>query len=151
MKKFVFSLENVLRYKKESLNMLKNEMAQLQMQIHAMEQEISGINREYSDQNGLLRLRMQAGVNSASIASYKRYFSELDRRARQIEARKTAVRRAADAKQEEMVRMKSSISGLEKLRESQLRDYEAQGRKEQELMVEEFVSRPKRAPDIRTA
>ncbi|MVB09737.1 hypothetical protein CAFE_04020 [Caprobacter fermentans] len=151
MKKFVFSLENVLRYKKELLDMLKNEMAQLQMKIRELEEEITRVKREYSDLNRTLTLQMKTGVEPCGIAVYKRYFVELDRRTRMLESQRTAAQRAAAAKQEEIVHMKSDISGLEKLKDSQLKDYEAQGRKEQELLVEEFVSRKKDASDCRTA
>lgn len=151
MKKFIFSLESVLRYKKETLDMLKNEMAQLQMKIQGLEKEISRVKQEYSDLNRALVLEMKAGVEPRGIAVYKRYFAELDRRERKLESQKAAVQRAAAEKQEEIVHLKSNISGLEKLRESQQKDYEAQSRKEQELLIEEFVSRRKNPADCRTA
>lgn len=151
MKKFVFSLESVLRYKEETLDMLKNEMAQLQMKIRELEQEILRMKREYSDLNRTLALEMKTGVEPCGIAVYKRYFAELDRQVRKLESQRAAVQRAAAAKQSGIVKMKSDISGLEKLRESQRRDYEAQGRKEQEQMIEEFVSRRRDSPDCRTA
>lgn len=146
MKKFIFSLENVLRYRQETLGMLKNEMAQLQMKIRELEKTISGIKREYADLNRALALELKSGVVSNSMAVYKRYFAELDRRAGNLEFQK-----AADAKQAEIVHMKSNISGLEKLRDSQKRVYEAQGRKEQEQMLEEFVSHKRIAANCRMA
>ncbi|MCI1965315.1 MAG: flagellar FliJ family protein [Oscillospiraceae bacterium] len=141
MKKFVFSLESVLRYKKETLDMLKNEMAQLQMKIHELESNIFRIKQEYAGLNRTLVLEMQAGVEPGGIAVYKRYFANLDYQVHQLETQKFTVRRAASSKQKEIVRMKSDISGLEKLRDSQQKEYEAQGRKEQEQLIEEFVSR----------
>ena len=45
----------------------------------------------------------------------------------------------------------TDISGLEKLRDSQRRAYEAQGRKEQEQVLEEFVSHKRVAADCRMA
>jgi len=151
LKKFAFSLENVLRYKEETLDMLKNEMAQLQMKIQELEQAIFRTNQEYSGLNRTLLLEMKTGVEPRGVAVYKRYFAELDRRVHKLESQRTAVQRAAAAKQQEIVKMKSDISGLEKLRESQRKDYEAQGRKEQEQMIEEFVSRKESPSDYRTA
>lgn len=151
MKKFVFTLENVLRFKKESLDMLKNEMAQIQMRIRELEEGITRLKREFSGLNRTLALEMKTGLQSRNVAVYKRYFAELDRRERKLEAQRAAAQRAAAAKQEEIVRMKSDISGLEKLREGQFREYEAQDRKEQERAVEEFVSHRKSAEDFRTA
>ncbi len=151
MKKFIFSLENVLRYKQETLGMLKNEMTQLQMKIRELEKTISGIKREYAELNHALALELKSGVISNSMAIYKRYFAELDRRAGSLELQKAAVRKTAAAKQAEIVHMKSDISGLEKLRDSQRRAYEAQGRKEQEQVLEEFVSHKRVAADCRMA
>ena len=151
MKKFVFTLENVLRFKTESLDMLKNEMVQIQMQIRKLEGEIARLRREFSDLNLKLAVQMRAGLETRDVAVYKGYFAELDRCERKLEARRAAAQRAAAAKQEEIVRMKSDISGLEKLREGQLKEYEAQDRKEQEQMVEEFVSHQKSTEDFRTA
>ena len=151
MKKFVFSLENVLRFKTESLGMLKNEMAQIQMRIREMEEEIARLKREFSDLNRTLAIRMKSGIQPCDIAVYERYFAALDLRTGKLEARRAEAQRAAAAKQEEIIRMKSDLSGLEKLREGQRREYEAQDRKEQERAVEEFVSRRKSPEDYRIA
>lgn len=151
MKKFAFSLENVLRYKKESLDLLKNEMARLQEQIKKLEEEIYRLQKESSDLNRTLSIEMKAGIEPHNIAVYKRYFIELDRRIRMLESQRTAAQHAASLKQNEIVHMKSDISGLEKLKESQLKDYIAQGQKEQEQMVEEFISHQQSSSDCRTA
>ncbi|MFU0831612.1 MAG: Flagellar FliJ protein [Oscillospiraceae bacterium] len=140
MKKFVFSLENVLRFKKQTLDMLKNEMAQIQMKIHQIEQKITQLKQEYDSLNKAFILEMKTGVEPFNIGVYKRYFAELDRRTKNFEAQKSALQKAAAAKQAEIVKMNKDISGLEKLRDSQKKVYEAQDRKEQELMVEEFIS-----------
>jgi flagellar protein FliJ len=151
MKKFVFSLENVLRFKKETLDMLKNEMAQLQMEIHQIEQKITQLKQEYHSLNRTLTLKMQSGIEPSDIGVYKRYFAELDRQTKKFEAQRTALQRAVAVKQAEIVERKKDISGLEKLRESQLKAYEAQDRKEQELMVEEFISHRRDSLDGLTA
>lgn len=151
MKKFVFSLENVLRYKKQTLDMLKNEMAQLQMEIHQKDHKITQLKQEYYTLNRALTLEMKTGVEPSNIGVYKRYFADLDRRTRQLEAQRTALQRAAAIKQTEIIEMKKDISGLEKLRESQLKAYEAQDRKEQELMMEEFISHRKDSSNGLTA
>lgn len=143
MKKFVFTLENVLRFKTESLGLLKSEMSRIRARISELEAGIASVRREYADQNRALVKKMEAGTDPGRIAVYKAYFTELDRRERKLESRKQAAEQAARIKQAEIVRMKSDISGLEKLRDKQRRAYEAQDRKEQERMIEEFVSRPK--------
>lgn len=151
MKKFVFSLENVLGYKKESLDLLQNEMSRIQSAIHGMEEEIDGLKRKYSALNGTFADRMQIGLQSCDIAVYKRYFTELDGKTRKLELQKAEAQKAAAAKREEIVHMKGDISGLEKLRENQWKVYQAQDRKEQEREIEEFVARSKSAAGYRMA
>ena len=141
MKKFVFSLENVLSYKRESLEMLKNEMAQIRLKIRGLEDEIAARKRESAELNRALALRLRTGMESCGFEVYKRYFEELDRRVAALETRRAALLREAAAKQEEIVRMNGDISGLEKLREKHLKAYEAEDRKEQERSLEEFVTR----------
>lgn len=151
MKKFVFPLENVLSYKKESLEMLRNEMAQLRQKIRDLEDEIAARRRESAELNRALAVRLQTGMETSGFAAYKRYFRDLDRRVDALEARRAALLREAAAKQEEIVRMNSDISGLEKLREKQFKAYEAEDRKEQEQFVEEFVTRAKERRTLRPA
>lgn len=141
MKKFTFSLESVLNYKKELLEMLRNEMAQIRLKIRGAEEEIAALKREAAELNRALALRLEAGMEPCSFAVYKRYFEELDRRGAALEARRAVLQREAAAKQDEIVRMNGDISGLEKLRGKYLGAYQAQDRKEQEQFVEEFVSR----------
>lgn len=143
MKKFVFPLENVLSYKRESLEMLQNEMAQIRQKIRELEEEIAARRRESAELDRALALRLRTGMETCDFAAHKRYFHELDRRIGALEGKRAALLREAAAKQEEIVRMNSDISGLEKLREKQLRAYEAEDRKEQEQFVEEFVTRAK--------
>lgn len=141
MKKFKFSLEKVLGYKKQLLEGLKNEMARLQMECRELEDKIAEIAREFSETNETLKIRLTEGLELRDLEIYKRYFSALNRKTNLLEAQKQEYLLAISAKQEEIVTMNSDISGLEKLRDKQLAEYLAQSRKEQELMIEEFVGR----------
>ena len=143
MKKFVFTLQNVLRFKSESLGLLKREMAQIRMLIAGLEEDIANVRREYAEQNRELVRRMKSGMEPRHIAVYKAYFTQLDLREQKLQSRRADAERAAKIKQAEIVRMKSDISGLEKLRDAQRRAYDALDRKEQETMIEEFICRPK--------
>lgn len=55
MKKFVFSLEKVLRYKKQTLDFLKNELAQLRMKQNDLEVQIADLNHQFEHQTAPAR------------------------------------------------------------------------------------------------
>lgn len=140
MKKFQFSLEKVLGYKKQLLEVLKSEMAKLQMECRELEDKIAQIARDFCETNETLKTRLTEGLALRELEVYKRYFSDLNRKTNLLEAQRREYLLAVSAKQEEIVQMNSDISGLEKLRDKQLAEYLAQSRKEQEQMIEEFVS-----------
>ncbi len=140
MKKFAFSLERVLGYKRQVLDLLKNELSGLQAQVLGLERQIESKNREFDSTDRFLIDSMRRGTTPQNVAAYKRYLGELNRRVLALQKEKQEAERAVAEKQEEIVRMNGEISALEHLRERQFADYCAQERKEQETQVEEFVS-----------
>ena len=138
MKQFVFTLEKVLRFKQETLDMLKNELEQLRYRQREIERSIENVNSEF---NRALTEKMQGGMPPRSIAVYKRYFGELNRQGRLLQEQREKAVLAVAAKQQEIVQMNSDISGLEHIRDRQLQEYLAEDRKEQEHFIEEFVNR----------
>lgn len=140
MKKFVFSLERVLGYKRQLLGLLKNELAVLQMQVLEIERQIESKNLEFENTDHMLIDNMRRGMNPQNIAAYKRYLGELNRRILALQQEKETAEQAVAEKQEEVVRMNKDISALDHLKGRQLDDYHTQERKEQETLVEEFVS-----------
>lgn len=140
MKKFAFSLERVLGYKRQVLDLLKNELAGLQAQRLELERRIENGNREFDNTNLLLIDEMRHGMTPQDIAAYKSYLGELNRRVLALQQEKRKAEQAVAKKQEEVVRMNGEISTLDRLKDRQLADYRSQERKEQETLVEEFVS-----------
>ena len=141
MKQFVFTLEKVLRFKQETLDMLKNELEQLRYRQREIERSIENVNSEFNRYNRALTEKMQGGMPPRSIAVYKRYFGELNRQGRLLQEQREKAVLAVAAKQQEIVQMNSDISGLERIRGKQLQEYLAKDRKEQEQFIEEFVGR----------
>lgn len=148
MKKFSFSLQKVLDYKQQILGMLKSELTHMQMQRREIETNISARNHEFENTNHDLIDKMNGGmVASHDIAVYKGYLSKLNCKIQALEEEKCKLEEAITAKQNEVVQMKSDISGLERLKDKQVTEYRAQERKEQETLLEEFVSHTNIAAD----
>lgn len=141
MKQFAFTLEKVLRFKQETLDLLKNEMEQLRYRQREIEQSIENVNGEFHRYNRMLTEKMKDGMNPQGIAVYKKYFGELNRQARLLQDQLQKAVLAVEAKQREIVEMNSDISGLERVRDKQFQEYLAKDRKEQEQFIEEFVGR----------
>ncbi len=141
MKQFAFTLEKVLRFKQETLDLLKNELEQLRYRQREIEQSIENANGEFHRYNRMLTEKMKDGMNPQGIAVYKKYFGELNRQARLLQDQLQKAVLAVEAKQREIVEMNSDISGLERVRDKQFQEYLAKDRKEQEQFIEEFVGR----------
>ncbi len=140
MKKFAFSLERVLGYKRQVLDLLKNELAGLQAQVLDLEWRIESGNNDFDNTDHLLVDKMQHGLTPQDMAAYKHYLGELNRRILALQQEKRKAERAAAEKREEVVRMNGEISALDHLKGRQLAEYHSQERKEQETLVDEFVS-----------
>lgn len=143
MKKFVFSLEKVLGYKRQMLDLRKNELFRLQAQQNDMERQIADRSLEFGDTNRRLTLKMRDGVVPHDIAVYKGYMEDLNRRIRVLRGQRQKIMETIAAKQQEIVRMNSDISGLERLKDKQQNLYRSCEKKELERTVEEFVGRAK--------
>lgn len=141
MKKFAFSLERVLDYKRQMLEMLENELLRLEEEQMGLELQIEEKNREFGVTGRALAEKMSRGLQPHRIAAYQGYLEELNRCANLLLERRRAVLERAEAKREEIVRMNGDISGLERLRDRQFAQYLALGRKQQEVFIEEFVGR----------
>lgn len=140
MKKFRFSLDKVLEYKRQVLGLMKSELSRLQLKLRETEKKIEDINREFEENSKNLTAKMRNGMPSHTIAVYKDYLGRLNRRVISLAEEKKKIANAMAAKRKEIVKMNSDISGLERLRDKQLGEYHAEEIKEQELFIEEFVS-----------
>jgi flagellar export protein FliJ len=140
MKKFVFSLEKVLGYKQQLLGMLKNELSALQAQRLELIGQIEQANHEFDNTNQLLIVKMKEGMSRHEIASYKNFLAVVNRRIVSLTENLRALEQQISAKQQEIIQMNSDISGLEHVKNRQLALYRAEAQKEQETLIEEFVS-----------
>lgn len=140
MKKFVFTLEKVLNVKNQLHEVKRNELMQLQLQKNNVLDAIEANQREFEKYNSDVNQIMQSGTTSSSIESYKRYFTFLNNREKQLQLDLQKAERAIEDKQQEIIEIKTEISGLEKLKEKQLAEYNKALQKQQELEIEEFIS-----------
>ena len=84
--------------------------------------------------------KMQGGTSSADIEAYKQYFNFLNEKEKKLQLEQQETEQRITDKQQEIIEIKTEISGLEKLREKQLAEYNKALQKQQELEIEEFLN-----------
>ena len=140
MKKFVFSLEKVLDFKQQTLEVQKNELAVLQSKLQELEREIDDLNSKFAQSNHEMTEAMQKGISASDITIYKMYFDTLNRQIQKLLKDKLKISELITKKKADVVQTNSEISGFEKLRDKQLTEYLKSVQKSEEQAVEEFVS-----------
>ena len=140
MKKFVFSLEKVLNFKKQTLDVKKGELGNLQLQLREIEQKIEDLNNQFAVNNQTMILEMQEGLTPKDIEIYKIYFNSVNQNLKKLTGEKIQLLNLIEEKKKEIVDLNSEISGFERLKDKQLELYFKAARKADELAIEEFVS-----------
>ena len=140
MKKFIFSLEKVLDFKQQSLDVKKNEIAVLQAKLHELEEEIEALNEKFIISNGRMKKEMQQGITQNDVAIYKMYFSTLNVQIQKLLQDKEQLFEVITQKKSELIQINSEISGFEKLKDKQFTEYSKIKQKSDELAIDEFVS-----------
>jgi flagellar FliJ protein len=140
MKKFTFSLEKVLRYKQQTLNIQLNELSLLQMKLKELEKEIDDMNRVFAETNRKMVEELKTGLASNDFLIYKTYFNTLNQKIQKLIDDKNQLLGVIAQKQADIVAVNSEISGFEKLRDKQLEEYLKSRQKMEELAMDEYVN-----------
>ncbi len=140
MKKFVFSLEKVLDFKQQTLDVKKSEIAILQMKVHEIESQIENLNEKYKASNAKMVEELKQGITQNDMANYKMYFTTLNDKIQLLLQSREKLLQLIEEKKKELVQINSEISGLEKLKDKQLEEYLKAKQKSEDLAIEEFVS-----------
>ena len=140
MKKFRFSLDTVLSYKKNILDTLQVEHGQILAEMRRQTEWIEQLRREYAEFSAEFCTRSAEGLSIRDAQAYQLELRARERDIEKEEKRLEALRRQEETKRAEIVEVKTDTSAIEKLREKKLAAYNAANAKAEELSVEEFVS-----------
>jgi flagellar FliJ protein len=139
MKKFFFSLESVLRLKEQLLSAAQTELGRLNEAV-ARQEAAEAENRRHSAANDQkCAAEQKRGIDPRLMICYADYRAQLFRQLKEIQRRKTALLKDRDNMIEKIVVIKTEKAALEKLRENEWLAYQAEARKEEERVVEEFI------------
>ena len=143
MKKFAFSLEKVLQFKEQTLESKNNEMLRLQNELRELEGKIDTCNQKFYETNQRMVAELETGLSALDIASYKAFLHEITLKTKKFLRQKTDLVNFIEQKMAVIIALKTDISGLNNLKDKKLAEYNKLSQKEQELQIEEFVTKSK--------
>ncbi|MDP4109840.1 MAG: flagellar export protein FliJ [Bacillota bacterium] len=141
MKRFAFSLEKVLKYRKEVLDFKISELNSLNHRLRELEEQIETINRAYDSERRALAEKLAEGLSATDLSVYKVYLNDTIKKIKELFEKKLSLIAVIEQKQEVVVALKSELSGLEHLKERQYQEYLRLEQKELERSMEEFFSK----------
>ena len=140
MKKFRFSLETVLDYKRQVLDSLQIEHGAIQARVRAQEERLRVLEGQHLDLDQEFSRRKLEGISILEAMKYEQYLRAAERAIEEAEAALADLRRQEEAKRAEVVEAKKETSSIEKLREKKLDSYNKILQKREEAMIDELVS-----------
>lgn len=140
MKKFKFSLDSVLSYKQQVLESLQGEHAVILAQVREQEGVLERAWQNYRDCDAEYRQRKAEGITITDAMVYQNGLRVLERDIQRETDKLEELRKKEEAKRQEVVDAKIDTSSIEKLKEHKLEDYNKAVQKDEEKLIDEFVS-----------
>lgn len=140
MKKFKFSLDTVLSYKQQILDVLKAEHAAAAARVRAQEEVLEAVWKQYRSCNEEYRVRKAEGMTIMDATFYQNGLRALERDIQRETEKLEELRAQEEAKRSEMIEAKVDTSSLENLKGKKLELYQKAVQKDEEKLIDEFVS-----------
>ena len=140
MKKFVFTLERLKKYREQILETEKGTLSALRGQLAELTREAEELLALIELKNRELTELLAKGTNPVEISTRKRYISAKQQELAQTRQKISLKEQEIEKQMGVVVVATQEVSKMEKLEEHQLEAYNAEAQKENELFIEEFVS-----------
>lgn len=150
MKKFRFSLEAVMEYKQQVLDSLQTEHGAILAKVKRQEELIERLEADYRALSGEFNQRKAEGITILDAMKYEQYLRSSERQIEEAYAHLAKLREQAEKKRMEVVEARKETASIEKLREKKLESYNKAVQKEEEKIIDEFVT-TKRAMEAQSA
>lgn len=140
MKKYSFPLNNVLNFREQVLESLKNEHAQVLFRISEQEKLIAGLRQIYQDTSAELEKKLtEQAMLMNEIREYRIYINNLYQKILRAEQELLEIRKEEELKRAEVIEAKKEKASIERLKEKSRIQYQMEYQKSEELLIEEFV------------
>lgn len=140
MKKFKFPLDTVLTYKQQVLDALRGEHAAVLAQLHEQEDILEQIWQRYNSYNQEYRERKSTGMTIVDATLYQNGLRALELEIQRETVRLEKLQKQEEEKRSQVVEAKKDTSSLEKLKEKKLDSYQKAVQKNEETLIDEFIS-----------
>lgn len=139
MKKFSFSLENVLNYKNQILDNLQNEHALILEEIRNQEAAIEQLKDQYVACSSKLGDEEKNGITVMQILSYNNYLDVIAFKIKKEQEILAVLNKKEEIKRNQVLESKKDSASIEKLKEKKIAVYNKELQKQDELLIDEFV------------
>lgn len=140
MKKFNFTLQSLKKYNDQMLDSEKSMLGRLRAELAEMQAELDAKAAEYELSIDKLNELVRGGTTAMRLSLHKKYVSSLQQDIYRIKGRMAQKRDEVEQQLQRVIDATKEVSKLEKLEEKQLEEYRYAAQKEQEQIIEEFVS-----------
>ena len=145
MKKFSFKLEPVLKYKNDTLELLRNEHAKILLRIVKQEEKIAGLEAQRDACAAEFDAKKAGGIAPMEAVNYQNYLTSQNAIIRREYEALAKIREEEERKKEEVLEARKESLAIEKLKELRKEEYRKEEAREQEMFIEEFVSNSRAA------
>lgn len=139
MKKFRFSLDAVLEYKRQVLDWLESEYQALTAKVRHQETVVAAAECCYAQTNEDYREKKSQGMLVAEAMAYEMGLHRLEEEISQEMETLESFKRLTEEKHSEMVRAKQDISSIEMVRDKKLEVYQAELQKDWERFIDDLM------------
>jgi len=140
MKKFNFTLKKMREYKKQILEGEKGALMSLYSEYNSLEQRYDDLNNEMRDVCLEASENMKSGISVREIQVYEIKKASIRREQNQLRIQMNIMESSIEKQCRIVVAMSQEVSGLDKLEEKQRMEYNYLVNKENEQIIEEFLS-----------
>lgn len=140
MKKFNFTLQSLKKYNDQVLDSEKSILGRLRAELAEMQSELDAKVAEYEQSIDKLNELVQGGTTAMRLSLHKKYVSSLQQDIYRIKGLMAHKREEIETQLQKVIDATKEVSKLEKLEEKQLEEYRYASQKEQEQIIEEFVT-----------
>lgn len=140
MKKFEYSLETVLRYKRQILDHLQEEYAKCLADVRSKEEEIAELLRQRREAEIELAGKESRGSRIEDLMVLVQILERMTKTEERLRKELQHLQNLAEAKKKEVVDANIDVKKFEKMKEKKKEEYAKLEAKENEKFIEEFVS-----------
>lgn len=133
-------MQSLKKYNDQMLDSEKSVLGRLRAELAEMQAELDAKTAEYELSIDKLNELVWGGTTAMRLSLHKKYVSSLQQDIYRIKGRMAQKRDEVEQQLQRVIDATKEVSKLEKLEEKQLEEYRYAAQKEQEQIIEEFVS-----------